>query len=94
MGTYYSADTSTISDAGSSLKTLSDTIKNSRQYGDAHGAEAYHEITGALGDFRDDWDNALTRLTKSIGELGETVTDAAQLYEEHDQQWSKAWSGD
>ena len=42
-------------------------------------------MTAAVGDFKDDWDNAVARLEEKIGNWGDIVLNAGKLMGDHDQ---------
>jgi hypothetical protein len=59
----------------------------------ANGAEAYEDLVSALGDFRDDWDNAVARLEATTRVLGEKAAAAATTMAEHDAGLAAAYQG-
>lgn len=93
MTTYYVADTGQVTSLGTRLGEISHTISSSRHYGAVEGADPYSEITDAADDFRDTWNNAISRITSSLDDLGRTTTSVGVLYESTDQALSQGWNG-
>lgn len=91
--TYFSADLGAIAAAGSGLQSISSTVRSGAQFGPAAGAEDYPEVTGAVEDFRGQWDNAVSHLTNSIGALGTTTNTIGALMRQHDEALAAAWDG-
>ena len=87
----YSADLTVVKSTGSSLNATKTTIEENKACSDVSGVGDSTEITDAIADYKDKWENALTRLGNAIGSLGDRVTEAAHTYETHDQDWSRIW---
>ncbi|WP_157520871.1 hypothetical protein [Herbidospora daliensis] len=94
VSSHFSVRLSTLQNLGSQLRDVSETVRFGAVFPEATGAEEYEEITSALKDFREDWDNATQRLVQKTGSWGEKATNIGQLMGEHDQALAAAFRGE
>jgi hypothetical protein len=90
---YFSAPIPAVHGLGQRLGEIASTIASGAVFPGANGAEAYGDLVSALGDFKDDWDNAVARLEEQTRGLGEATTAAATTMAEHDAGLAAAYQG-
>jgi hypothetical protein len=90
---YFSVELSTLQHLGSRLEEVASTVKAGATFPHAEGAEAYSELSGAVGDFKDDWDNGVARLEEKVRGWGQKAKALSSLMAEHDSSMAGAWSG-
>jgi hypothetical protein len=90
---YFSASIPAVHGLGQRLGEIASTVASGAVFPGANGAEAYGELVSALGDFKDDWDNAVARLEEQTRGLGEATTAAATTMAEHDAGLAAAYQG-
>ena len=81
---YFSVSLSNLTTVGNRLNDTSAAVRSGANFTPAHGASAYGEVTAAVGDFKDDWDNAVARLEEKIGNWGDIVLNAGKVMGDHD----------
>ena len=91
--TYFSASIPAVHGLGQRLGEIASTVASGAVFPGVNGAEAYRDLVAALGDFKDDWDNAVARLEEQTRGLGETTTAAATTMAEHDAGLAAAYQG-
>jgi hypothetical protein len=84
VGSGFRVQLSTLQLLGSRLTQVASTIESGAVFPEATGAEAYSDITSALDQYREDWDNAVVRLQKKIGDWGAKVSVVGTLMGDHD----------
>ena len=90
---YFSASIPDVRGLGQRLGEIASTVSSGAVFPGATGAEAYQDLVSALGDFKDDWDNAVARLEEQTRGLGETTAAAATAMAEHDAGLAAAYQG-
>ncbi len=90
---YFSASIPAVHGLGQRLGEIASTVASGALFPGANGAEAYGDLVAALGDFKDDWDNAVARLEEQTRGLGEKTTAAATTMAEHDAGLAAAYQG-
>ena len=90
---YFSASIPDVQSLGQRLGEIASTVASGAVFPGANGAEAYGDLVSALGDFKDDWDNAVARLEEQTRGLGEKVAAAATTMAEHDAGLAAAYQG-
>ena len=90
---YFSASIPAVHGLGQRLGEIASTVASGAVFPGANGAEAYRDLVAALGDFKDDWDNAVARLEEQTRGLGETTTAAATTMAEPDAGLAAAYQG-
>jgi hypothetical protein len=90
---YFSASIPDVQRLGQRLGEIASTVASGAVFPGANGAEAYGDLVSALGDFKDDWDNAVARLEEQTRGLGEATTAAATTMAEHDAGLAAAYQG-
>jgi hypothetical protein len=90
---YFSASIPDVHRLGQRLGEIASTVASGVVFPGANGAEAYGDLVSALGDFRDDWDNAVARLEEQTHGLGQATTAAATTMAEHDAGLAAAYQG-
>ncbi len=90
---YFSASIPAVHGLGQRLGEIASAVTSGALFPGANGAEAYGDLVAALGDFKDDWDNAVARLEEQTRGLGETTTAAATTMAEHDAGLAAAYQG-
>ena len=91
--TYFSASIPGVQGLGQRLGEIAATVSSGAVFPGANGAEAYEDLTSALGDFKQDWDNAVARLEEQTRGLGEKAAAAATTMAEHDAGLAAAYQG-
>jgi len=81
---YFSVDLPVLSQLGSRLDEIGTLVGSSAMFTGVHGAEAYGDLTGAVGDFKDDWDNAVSRIQEQVRGWGSKTTALGSLMASHD----------
>ncbi len=90
---YFSASIPAVHGLGQRLGEIASTVASGALFPGANGAEAYGDLVAALGDFKDDWDNAVARLEEQTRGLGEKAAAAATTMAEHDAGLAAAYQG-
>jgi hypothetical protein len=90
---YFSASIPDVQSLGQRLGEIASTVASGAVFPGANGAEAYGDLVSALGDFKDDWDNAVARLEATTRVLGEKAAAAATTMAEHDAGLAAAYQG-
>lgn len=90
---YVSASIPGLRGLGQRRGEIAATVSSGAVFPGANGAEAYEELVSALGDFKEDWDNAVARLEEQTRGLGEKVAAAATTMAEHDAGLAAAYQG-
>ena len=67
---YFSASIPDVRGLGQRLGEIAATVSSGAVFQGASGAEAYEDLVAALGDFEEDWDNAVARLEEKTHGLG------------------------
>jgi hypothetical protein len=93
VSAYFSASILAVHGLGRRLGEIASTVASGAVFPGANGAEAYEDLTSALGDFKADWENAVARLEEKTRGLGETTTAAATTMAEHDAGLAAAYQG-
>jgi hypothetical protein len=93
VSAYFSASIPDVHGLGRRLVEIASTVSSGAVFPGANGAEAYEDVTSALGDFREDWDNAVARLEAKTRGLGEKAAAAATTMAEHDAGLAAAYRG-
>jgi hypothetical protein len=91
--TYFSASIPDVRGLGQLLGEIASTVSSGAVLPGADGAEAYEDLVSALGEFKDDWDNAIARLEEKTRVLGEKTAAAATTMAEHDAGLAAAYQG-
>lgn len=91
---YFRVSISALSHSGTRLTEVADTVKNGRTFPEVHGAEAYGDLSSALDDFKDDWDNAVQRLEDSTRGWGQKLSTISQLKRDHDNELAASYKVD
>lgn len=87
---YFSVDLPALSSLGSRLDEIGQLVGSSAVFTGAHGAEGYPELTGAVGDFKQDWDNAVSRIQEQVRGWGSKTTALGRLMSDHDEQLARS----
>jgi hypothetical protein len=90
---YFSASIPDVRGLGQRLGEIAATVSSGAVFPGASGAEGYEEVVSALGDFQEDWDNAVARLEEKTHGLGEKAAAAATTMAEHDAGLAAAFQG-
>jgi hypothetical protein len=90
---YFSASIPGVQELGQRLGAVASTVSSGAVFPGANGAEAYEDLTSALADFKQDWDNAVARLEEKTRGLGEKAAAAATTMAEHDAGLAAAYRG-
>ena len=90
---YFSASIPGVQGLGQRLGEIASTVASGAVFPGANGAEAYEDLASALGDFKEDWDNAVARLEEQTRGLGEKAAAAAVTMAEHDAGLAAAYQG-
>jgi hypothetical protein len=91
---YFSVSLSGVQRLGGRLVEIASTVSSGAVFPGPTGAEAYEDVTSALGDFKEDWDNAVARLEEKTRGLGEKASAAATTMAEHDAGLAAAYRGE
>jgi hypothetical protein len=91
---YFSVRLSTLQQLGGKLEEVASTVGSGAVFAEANGAEPYHAVTSALGDFKSDWDNATKRLVEKTGTWGKKSKAVGQFMGEHDQGLAASYRGE
>jgi hypothetical protein len=91
--TYFSASIPGVRDLGQRLGEIASTVSSGAVFPGTNGAEAYEDLISALGDFKEDWENAVARLEEKTRGLGEKAAAAATTMAEHDASLAAAYRG-
>jgi hypothetical protein len=89
---YFRVSISTLAHSGTRLTDVAETVKNGRTFPKVNGAEAYRDISSALGDFKDDWDNAVERLEDSTRNWGSKLSTIATIKRDHDNELAASYN--
>jgi hypothetical protein len=89
---YFRVSISTLAHSGTRLTDVAETVRNGRTFPEASGAEAYRDISSALGDFKDDWDNAVERLEDSTRSWGTKLSTIATIKRDHDNELAASYN--
>jgi hypothetical protein len=90
---YFSASIPDVQSLGQRLGEIAATVSSGAVFPGANGAEPYGDLVSALGNFKDDWDNAVARLEEQTRGLGEKTAAAATTMAEHDAGLAAAYQG-
>src|SRR5574341_808142 len=89
---YFRVSINTLAHSGTRLTEVAETISNGRSFPRVYGAEAYRDISSALGGFKDDWDNAVERLEDSTRNWGSKLSTIATLKRDHDNELAASYN--
>jgi hypothetical protein len=89
---YFRVSISTLAHSGTRLTDVADTVSNGRSFPSIHGAEGYRDITSALGEFKDDWDNAVERLEDTTRGWGQKLSTIATIKRDHDNELAASYN--
>lgn len=87
---YFSVEPTTLAGLGRRLDEIGQLVGSSALFTGATGAEAYADLTGAVGDFKDDWDNAVARIQEQVRGWGAKTTGLGRMMADHDAQLGQA----
>lgn len=90
---YFSVSLSGLRRLGAQLTGIAAAVESGAVFPPPAGAEAYQDITSALGDFEQDWSNALARLYDQTRGLGEKASGVGALMADHDDSLAAAFGG-
>jgi hypothetical protein len=90
---YFSASIPAMQDLGQRLKEIASTVSSAAVFPGATQRRGVRGLTAALGDFKEDWDNAVARLEEKTRGLGEKAAAAAITMAEHDAGLAAAYQG-
>jgi hypothetical protein len=91
---YFRVSLGSLEHSGGRLTGIADTVKAGRSFPNSHGAEGYKDVNSALGDFKDDWDNAVERLEDSTRNWGQKLSTIAKTKRDHDNELAKSYEVD
>jgi hypothetical protein len=91
---YFSVSLSSVQHLGGRLVEIASTVSSGAAFPGPNGAEAYEDITSALADFKEDWDNAVARLEDTTRGLGQKAAAAATTMAEHDAALAASYRGE
>lgn len=91
---FFSVQLPTLASLGSRLDDIGAQVGSSAMFTGAHGAEAYGDLSGAVGDFHDDWSNAVKRIEEQVRGWGKQTTALGKLMADHDAALGQALSPD
>ena len=90
---YFSVSLSGLERLGAQLTGIAAAVESGAVFPPPAGADAYPDITSALGDFEQDWSNAITRLYDKTRGLGEKASAVGELMAGHDASLAAAYGG-
>lgn len=91
---FFSVEPSTLAALATRLDGIGDQVGSSALFTAAHGAEAYGDLTEAVGDFHDDWTNAVARIQEQVRGWGQQTTALGKMMADHDAALGQALSPD
>jgi flagellar basal body rod protein FlgC len=89
---YFKVSISALAHSGTRLAEVAEAIKNGRTFPEVNGAEAYRDVASALGDFKDDWDNAVKRLEDTTNGWGQKLSSISQVKRDHDNELAASYN--
>jgi hypothetical protein len=89
---YFRVSLGNLEHGGTRLTDIADTVKNGHTFPRINGAEGYRDLSSALGDFEDDWDNAVERLEDSTRTWGQKLSTIAKLMRDHDNELAASYN--